>query len=257
MKIVISWTESLVSRCQAALFTSIQHDDDSELYTSLHTRRDGRTEDDDIFWEFAYNLTFPSSRLPTPQLNTPISIHQFASIKLIPFKMNSKTLSILLAIFGITAQHGALAMPAVSTMTMYDDSSATQTTTMTTSVATDTPTATVSADTTSLSSVFTVNFASMSSSAIMSVYSSATSSVMDDMMSSMSSAMGSAMDRYSNYLTYADYYVSVNAAATKTSGKGSATSTTSKTTKSTSKTTRTSGKFTKTTSTESSAATSS
>ncbi|KAG9594753.1 hypothetical protein KCU77_g5273, partial [Aureobasidium melanogenum] len=69
--------------------------------------------------------------------------------------MNFETVSILLAIFGITAQHGVFGMPAASTMTMYDGSSATEPTTMTTSVATDTPTATVSADTTSLSSVFT------------------------------------------------------------------------------------------------------
>ncbi|TIA75011.1 NCS1 nucleoside transporter family protein-like protein [Aureobasidium pullulans] len=105
-------------------------------------------------------------------------------------------LSILITIFGIAAQQGVLAMPGLSTMTMYDGASATKTTTMTTSTTTssssssnDNTTTTPTSSATNSGSIPNVEYTTMSSSAIMSKYTSATSIIMDDMMSSMNSAM--------------------------------------------------------------------
>ncbi|THV83015.1 hypothetical protein D6D26_10221, partial [Aureobasidium pullulans] len=140
--------------------------------------------------------------------------------------MAPTTLSILLTIFGIAAQQGVLAMPGLSTMTMYDGASATKTTTMTTSTTTsssssssdDNTTTTPTSSATSSGSIPNVEYTTMSSSAIMSKYTSATSIVMDDMMSSMNSAMSSAMGKCNDYLTYANYYVSVNEGLATVSG---------------------------------------
>ncbi|THW77455.1 hypothetical protein D6D17_10339 [Aureobasidium pullulans] len=139
--------------------------------------------------------------------------------------MAPTTLSILLAIFGIAAQQGVLAIPGLSTMTMYDGASATKTTTMTTSTTTspsssssDDDTTTPTSSATSSGSIPNVEYTTMSSSAIMSKYTSATSIVMDDMMSSMNSAMSSAMGKCNDYLTYANYYVSVNEGLATVSG---------------------------------------
>ncbi|THZ03117.1 hypothetical protein D6C93_03103 [Aureobasidium pullulans] len=138
--------------------------------------------------------------------------------------MAPTTLSILLAIFGIAAQQGVLAMPGLSTMTMYDGASATKTTTMTTSTTTSSSSSssddstTTSSSATSSGSIPNVEYTTMSSSAIMSKYTSATSIIMDDMMSSMNSAMSSAMGKCNDYLTYANYYVSVNEGLATVSG---------------------------------------
>ncbi|THY80946.1 hypothetical protein D6C92_10506 [Aureobasidium pullulans] len=141
------------------------------------------------------------------------------------YKMAPTTLSILIAIFGIAAQQGVLAMPGLSTMTMYDGASATKTTTMTTPTTTssssssdDNTTTTPTSSATSSGSIPNVEYTTMSSSAIMSKYTSATSIVMDDMMSSMNSAMSSAMGKCNDYLTYANYYVSVNEGLATVSG---------------------------------------
>ncbi|TIA72999.1 hypothetical protein D6C76_06745 [Aureobasidium pullulans] len=134
-------------------------------------------------------------------------------------------LSILITIFGIAAQQGVLAMPGLSTMTMYDGASATKTTTMTTSTTTssssssnDNTTTTPTSSATNSGSIPNVEYTTMSSSAIMSKYTSATSIIMDDMMSSMNSAMSSAMGKCNDYLTYANYYVSVNEGLATVSG---------------------------------------
>ncbi|THY69769.1 hypothetical protein D6C95_10366 [Aureobasidium pullulans] len=140
--------------------------------------------------------------------------------------MAPTTLSIPIAIFGIAAQQGVLAMPGLSTMAMYDGASATKTTTMTTSTTTsssssssdDDTTTTTTSSATSSGSIPNVEYTTMSSSAIMSRYTSATSIVMDDMMSSMNSAMSSAMGKCNDYLTYANYYVSVNEGLATVSG---------------------------------------